>query len=601
MLTTKEINFWDKLIERSRDLDLIRRFYQRIGKPEKVKENLSKAVRDLSNYGGLLQDKFEQGVYKPELSDEEVKAIATETVKDDFKRGELGNLFRKLQYPVYQSATFSDEEMGGLVNKVLKEGAQGYNPGNDPKEFSEGLIECPFNHECPEEVGFTYWLVNNKKYQRFVRPELGKNIVTLKIFHELLKWNFEDASQIRQEHPQFYDEQLLQNMIIGLENHNAFSDPENKRTYGIHYLVLAQKSEFSGLFTEGIEKRIREREEEIDKYVREHPTEVKKGMDLEKGKQGCLEPLRRIILAKRIYEYIAGISDETTEEMDRAVSKLRKGTVKRDYSRRKGLPYNEREAKPEDDLIRAFKECEDDFSGSIVGPISLTRLLQDRDYITKIGEKNFQEIAKEKIRGLLKKGKANAIYSILYGTNMGHGEKLSGVEKLTQCVSVDKTKLLEKMVQKIKWEPQHLLSDKYDFSCDNLTFAGTSQVDNAYELYQTIQKEGGKLPSAKTMNKLVFLKMAMHVKEHYEGKGMKTVVNVFENPANSEYINPTQTRMLLTKVFTDYWGKCRTDGFMGEEAVPYFYSLASSKLGELVRNDPRLVPYFKLHQFIESK
>ncbi len=604
-LTQKEIESWNKAIGRSGDLDLIRRFYPRIGKPERVKENFVKTVRDLSEHDVLLQDEFEQGVYKPELSDEEVKAIATEAVKHDVKEGYLGDLFRKLQYPVYQAATFSDKKLGGLVNKVLREGAQGYQPGKDPRRFSESLVEFPFNHECPEEVDFTYWLVNNEQYQRFVRPELGRNIVTLKMFHELLKWNFEAASQIRQEHPQFYDEGLLQDMVIGLERHEAFARPEDKETYGIEYLVLAQRSEFGGLFTKDIEQRIKEGEEGIDNYVREHPNEVKKGADLEKAKQRCLEPLRRVALAKRIHEYLEGISDEATEEMDNAISKLKKGIVKRDYSAKRGLPYKEREAKPEDALIGAFKDCEDDLFGAVGGVIRLTRLLQDGDYVATIGEERFQEIVTKRVNGLLRKGKAKSVYSIVYGTNMGYGRKLPGVERVAQCVSVDRTNLLEKIVEGIKWKPEDVLSDDYTFSCDNLTFMGTGDVDDAYDLYQDMRRKGEQLPSQETLRKLMFFRVAMHAKEFHEGRGMKTIVEAYENPQNQDAIDPQQIKALLTKVFNEnYHENVGEDtGFRGRsptdhESVSYFYALANSKLGELFRDYKPLEPYFKLQDFL---
>lgn len=609
-LTQQEIESWDKIIERSGDLDLIRRFYPRIGNPNQVKDNFSKAVRDLSRHDNLLQDKFEQGVYRPELSDDEVKAIATEAVRHDVKEGYLGGIFRKLQHPVYQGTTFNDEELEGLVNRVLQEGAQDYHPGEDPKAFSEGLIEFPYDHECPEEVGFTFWVVSNDNYRRLARPELSRNIVTLKIFHELLKWNFEGATQIKQKHSDFYDEKLLQDMIIGLEGHEKFTRPEDKETYGIEYLVLAQRSEFGSLFTKDVEQRIKDGEEGIDKYVREYPNEVKKGAELENAKQRCLAPLRRVSLAKRIHEYLNGAVDESTEEMDKAISKLKKGIVKRDYSNKRGIPYKDREAKPEDALIGAFKECDDDLFGSVHGVVRLHRLLQDGQYLVQLGDENFQRIVRENVEGLLKKGKAKAVYSMIYGTNIGYGRKLPGVQEVAQCVSINRTNLLEKMVESIEWKPEDVLSEKYDFSCDNLTFIGTGDVDDAYDLYQDLRRSGEQMPSQETLRKLMFFRVAMHAKEFHEGRGMKTIVEAYENPQNQEVIDPPQMKVLLTKVFDENYHEgfrqvnkrdWRGGGknITSSDSVSYFYALANSRLGELFRDYKPLEPYFKLVDFLD--
>ena len=204
-MLTEEIDFWDGLIEKSRDLDLARKFYPKAGRPERVKEVFKSAARNLVSYDILLQHKFEEGAYRPELTDDEVGQIAREEVQRDVKDEYLEGIFKKLDFPVYAQANFSDEQMGGLVNKVLKKGAQGYNPGEHPRKFAKELVEFPAMHECPEEVSFTYAVFDDSRYQRFAKPELARNVVTLKVFHDLLLGRFGKASETREEHQQHYD------------------------------------------------------------------------------------------------------------------------------------------------------------------------------------------------------------------------------------------------------------------------------------------------------------------------------------------------------------------------------------------------------------
>ena len=156
MLTAEEIGVWDRLIEQSRDLGLARKFYPKAGRPERVKEVFSSAVRYLAQYDVLLQEKFEQGAFRPELTDDEVRHIAADSLRDAVKNGYLGEVFRKLDFPVFGASGISEQELGSLVNRLLRDGAQGYSPGKDPRRFAQGLVDFPVNHECPEEVAFAY-------------------------------------------------------------------------------------------------------------------------------------------------------------------------------------------------------------------------------------------------------------------------------------------------------------------------------------------------------------------------------------------------------------------------------------------------------------
>lgn len=595
MLTAEEIDFWDRLIEKSRDLDLARKFYPKTGRPERVKKVFRKAARDLAGYGILLQEKFEQGAYRPELTDDEVKQIAADSLRRDIKEDNLGDIFDKLDFPVYAAINLSEQELGGLVNKVLREGAQGYAPGENPREFAKGLVEFPVMHECPGEVSFTYAIFDDERYQKFVNPRLARNIVTLKAFHDILLGRFEEASEVISKHSRSYDRPLAQRLIRDFVDHESFIE-EN---YSLEYLVAAQRSIFKNLFPQDMERRIKLRAKQFDNYVKQHSAEIPKEMDIQQARENHLASYKRLALAKDIADYLDNKKKVTpTAEIDEAVSAFGDEHIKQQYSQKKeGLPYEKTTQQlGEDELNRAFDEAEDTF-GILVGMRALGELLGNQEYVGSVGKERVREILNERTARAMQNDKAHAIYALRFGTRLGR----PAVPYFEEYVDIDRSGLLESMVSAVKWDTKHLLSKKYDFNCDNLTFLGTSAVDDAYELYQTIQQEGGRLPPAGVIRKLVFLKMAMHVKEHYEGSGMRVVIDIFENPANSKYINPEQIRKLLTKVFTDYWEKGRVDGFMGAEAVPYFYALVSSKLGALVKDDRRLAPYFKLHQFIEAQ
>ena len=598
MLTAEEIDFWDGLIERSGDLDLARKFYPKAGRPQRVKEVFRSAARGLAHHDILLQEKFEQGAYRPELTDDEVRQIAADSLREDVKKGYLGEIFRKLDFPVYSTTNLSEQELGSLVNKVLREGAQGFSPGKNPREFAKGLVEFPAMHECPEEVSFTYAVFDDKRYQRFVNPRLARNVVTLKVFHNILLGRFGEASEVISKHSQSYDRILAQRLVRDFIDNESFTE-EN---YSLEYLVAAQRSAFGDLFPQDIDKRIKQRAKKFDDYVEQHKAKIPKKVNIKQARENHLAGYKRLALARNIANYLDGRGEVTsTTEMDKAVSTFGNEYVKQQYAKKRGLPYEKTTTQLDaDELNRAFDEAEDEI-GILVGMRVLGELLSNQEYVAAVGKEKVREILNERTTRAMQNGKAHVVYALRFGTNLSQGHRHPAVPHFDEYVNVDRSSLLESMVSVVDWDPEHLLSSKYNFRCDNLTFFGTSEVDDAYELYQAIQQDGGRLPSAESMRKLVFLKMAMHVKEHYEGSGMRAVVDVFENPANSKYINPDQTRRLLTKLFTDYWEKGRVDGFMEAEAVPYFYALVSSKLGTLVKDDQRLDPYFKLHQFLEAQ
>ncbi|MBS3123461.1 hypothetical protein J4437_02365 [Candidatus Woesearchaeota archaeon] len=598
MLTPSEIDSWDKLIEQSRDLDLARKFYPKAGKPERVREVFSSAVKHLATYDSLLQEKFDQGAYRPELSNDEVKQIAADSISVDIQEGYLGEIFNKLGYSVYDQAQFSEDQLSSLVNKALREGAQGYHPGEDIREFANGLIEFPTGTEMDEEVSFAYAVFDNPKYQRFVEPELARNVVTLKIFNDLLLGKFNKASKIRGKYPQHYDSALARQLVEDLIDHEAFTE-EN---YSLEYLVDTQRSICKDMFPEEIDKIVTQRTKEFDVWEMQHgakhpPEKVKD------SRERYLVGYNRLSLAKDIADYLDEKREiAVTPEMDKVVSTFENLYLKQQYAQKRGLPYEKTKVQLEiDELQEAFNEAEDRFR--ILGGIrALEEILGDQKFVEEVGKEKIRQILNERIARAIQDGKAHVVYVLRFGTNLGNGNIQSGVQHFDEYLDVDKNSLLEPMISAIDLDPEHILSNSYDLRSDSLRFRRGFEVDNAYGLYQTIQQEGGRLPSTEAIKKLVFLKMAMHVHDHYEGRGMKVVADVFENPANSEFVDQGQIKRLLTKLFTDYWVNGRAEGFgiISAESVPYFYKLVNSKLGELVKDDQRLAPYFKLHNFLEN-
>lgn len=598
MLTAKEIDFWDRLIEESGDLDLARKFYPKAGRPQRVKEVFRNAVRDLAHYDCLLQEKLEQGVYRPELTDDEVRQIAADSLREDVKNGALGEIFRKLDFPVYGAADISERELGSLVDKVLRDGAQGYSPGKDPRAFAKGLVEFPVRHECPEEVDFTYAVFDDSRYQRFAKPRLAKNIVALKVFHGLILGRFEEASKIISKHGQFYDRGLAQRLVGDFIDHEEFTE-EN---YPLEYLVAAQRSALGSLFPNDMDRRVRQKGRAFDKYVRKHKADIPKEVDISQAREDHLAGYKRLALAMDIADYLDDRRVVApTDEMDKAVFSFRDGYTKLRYAQKRCLHYEKMTAQvDEHELNKAFDKAEEMF-GILAGMRDLKDLLCNDQFVARVGKENIKEILSKRARKAIQAGKAYVVHALRFGAEINQGRAHPAVPHFEEYVEVDRSALLESMISAVAWTPGYLLSGKYDFSSDNLTFAGTGEIDDAYRLYQAIQQEGGRLPSDCAMKKLVFLKMATQVKDYYEGGGMRTMIGVFDDPANSGYIDRNQARRLLSKVVTEYFERSRIDGIMGAEVVSHFYAMASSSLGALVKDDEKLEPYFKLCQFIRSR
>src|SRR3989338_3770188 len=76
-LLTEDIEVFNRLIEHSNNLDLIRSFYVKIGKPERVKAIfLSEAKKLARDFPESFQEAYEKEVFSPEVNKEELKKLA---------------------------------------------------------------------------------------------------------------------------------------------------------------------------------------------------------------------------------------------------------------------------------------------------------------------------------------------------------------------------------------------------------------------------------------------------------------------------------------------------------------------------------------------
>jgi hypothetical protein len=597
MLTREEIDFWDKVIEKSGDLDLARKFYKKIGRQERLEEVLKNTVKTRTSCGFLLQYEFEKGVFKPELKDKEVKQIAAESLRKDINKGNLKNVFVKLEFPVYSEASVSGKEIRGLVNEVLKYGYQGYGPGENPRDFAKGLVEFPVMHEFPQEIDFAYAIFDNEKYQKYAEPELAKKIVTLKVFHYFILGSFEKASEIKNKHLEHYDNSLAYEFAEDFLSKSAFYD----RNYPLEYLVRVQRTEFKGLFPENIGESIKEKSQKFDDFIEKNKDKIPENSNLEQAKENFLKGYKRLAFAREIVDFLDG-KKEATLEIDDAVSEFKNEDLKREYRERKGISYKGKGEKEQniEQLNKAFDTAEDMF-GIIRGIVLLNKLLDNEKYVKNVGEQEIKEVLNQRTSTAMQEGKSHVVYALRYGTCLDDNpEGPIPVSSFKNYVDVDKSRLLEQMISDLDRDEEYLFSDKCNFRDDNLTIMGTEKVDETYNLYKDIQNESGRLPSEKDIENLILLKTAMHIKEWNRARGMKIAREIYEDSSNSPYIDKNKFKRLLNKVFDEYFGNSICDGFKNHALVSYFYELVSSDLGELVKDDRRLESYFKLHNFLES-
>lgn len=598
MLKAEEIVNWDKLIRRSQDHELARKFYKKIGKPEEIKEVFKAEVREMLEGGRdiSLEDRVKQKTYNPELTNEEIEQMALEQLKEDVKNNDIRSVFDKLNSDLYSRATIKKTDLKRIVKKAVSDGIEGYAPGRHPLEAAHTLAIFPDMHEMPRDVENAYAIFDDERYQSFVEPKLASKVVTLKVFHELLLGDFESASNIKKKHEKHYKERLAKQMVSCFLQNNEVEE----ESYPLEYLVATQRTEFRELFPEDISAQITKVNKQFDDFITKKAKDLPKNANLTLARQNIIAPYKKLALARKIADYLDQKGDiAPNEEMDKMLSCFSDEETKQEYARRKGIPSNLPSKDPKiRELERAFDEAEDDY-GIISGINWMNELLTDKKYTEKIGKERIADVLNARSKKAIESGNAHIVYALAFGTNIGKGHKSQGIENFEEYVKVDRASLLESMLSELN--PPEILSKRYDFTCDNLVADGARAVDDTYELYLKVSENGQLKAKKESLEKMIFLKMAMHLQDYYRAEGIKEVIKVFDNPANSKYINPSQVKTLLSKVFKEFFEDRLINGFTGKDQVSYFYTLASSKLGSLVKDNPRLEPYFKLHDFLEAK
>ena len=159
------------------------------------------------------------------------------------------------------------------------------------------------------------------------------------------------------------------------------------------------------------------------------------------------------------------------------------------------------------------------------------------------------------------------------------------------------------MLQKIEWNEENLLSDDYSFHCDNLTFwKSPSEICSAYDLHLKLAGTGEEYAKKEELDKIVFLKIALCAKETCEGKGMKEIVKVINNPLNQSHINLPKLKTLFEKVFKEGFENSYCEWkYVDQNKVSYFYEFVNSSVGELFKDDKRFEQYFKLREFLTKQ
>ncbi|TSC58447.1 MAG: hypothetical protein Greene041619_671 [Candidatus Peregrinibacteria bacterium Greene0416_19] len=569
-LTPDETTQWEKRIVHSEDPALIRQFFPAIGKPEQVRVALRAAVADFARHDLLLQQKFEKGVYSPDLSDEEISAIALERLKADLEEGSTTYALEKLQYPVYTQALSLDERRS-LVNRALYKSVTGR---EIPSNSVPPIIGFPDTDRW-DEVKSAHALLKQEQWKDLVDSQVAHMVINARLCHMLIVGEFSSASRLKAQFPEHYREESVKDAMLMLARRlQQYED------HPLDDVVFGLRSEFRHLIEPLLSEEYRDVALAIGTYI-----EQKTGMI-------------------------------PTPQMDAAVERAGSETLRQMYAESKGLAKPQEVAvifreRPEGiaGLHHAFDVAEAAL-GIIAGMRALKKLLTDTAFVEAVGVGAIRECVNERIGRMLTPEQADNVYAMLYGTSLGNGHRLpGGVPGLLSYLDTSRfapdeagfrKMLLGHMTGGLWGNPERLLSDEYDFSCDNLTFDGTCPFDNAYELLESIRQTDGPLVGD-GIKRLVFLKMAAYVKETYEGSGMQEMVRVYEDPANEPLIDNDQIRRLLMKVLDDHFEKGRVGGFMNPDLVTYFYTLVSSTLGELVRDDERLAPYFRLHEFLTKE
>ena len=552
MLTKEEIELWEKRIPHSKNYKLIRDFYRKLGKEELIPAIFRDDAKDFVDLESIFDERVRGKVYEPEISCIELYAMGADSLRKDVRDKDFGDFFGKLAYSSYKSP-FSREEMRKIVHDALASEPQGEDDGHHLKLW---LLQSAYKHHIP--------------------AALKKKVLADIVFESLANGSFNKAEAVQKEHGEVSLSSFPTWFKREFENNRIYIDNPAR------YFIEAYCSQFRHLYEQVFSN----------------------------------EDVPHLSTVKDVADFITAARPmQPTSEMDRFVASTDSEFLLEKYNKRKGLPnssdysifrWEERlaeERTPEGKLATAAHYLYE-FWGSNAAIGSLSLLLKDKKFMRGYPH-DLNTALTQRITAAMNEGHAHEVYELFHGINMGninYGTKgrEKGVPGLMHLVPVDETALLERMIHDIKDTPEEVLSSKHSFKYDNLTSSGTAAIDDAYTLLCSLRRRQKPLPAKKAIDSLVFLKMAVHAKENYEGNGMREILRVYKNHNNNPHIDRKQMRALFTKVIQEGFEEGRVGGVLGHENITNFYLLTGSPLGEIMKDNQYLQPYYRLHAFLST-
>lgn len=231
-MNPNEIKKWEELIAKSRDIELVAKFYNKIGKNNKAKEIISNIALENANYQDIYYD-FSREDYNHHISDENIDDIVLKSLNNKIEAKELGRFFCSLD--IANDAVLEKLPMEKIVNDVIKNGIN--------NEFKDkGILKVAANvrndSDLNHAIDSAYSIF--EKYGYYVKPSNGTKILTLKTYMDALKLDFKAVSVLQKN--QLFDEELFVKMFQDIEHINIDS------MYGNDGLIKIANSQYSKYF-----------------------------------------------------------------------------------------------------------------------------------------------------------------------------------------------------------------------------------------------------------------------------------------------------------------------------------------------------------------
>jgi hypothetical protein len=288
----------------------------------------------------------------------------------------------------------------------------------------------------------------------------------------------------------------------------------------------------------------------------------------------------RIRLARTIAGFLES-KGEADGEMDKTVNSFHDEQIKREYQKQKGKTI---------DYTALFDEALDEALEDPHFPDKLAFWLSDGEFLAAIPSQDLEAKLGDYIQKVMSKD-AGALYQQLYGS-------YSKIPKLEEFVRTGRRELLTAMARQFQYKPSRLLSPNFDLWTNLLAESG---INDAYDLYIKMRESGKALPSQRVIRDLLLMKMAQHLSNPNDKRGIDKIREIYTNPKNSVYLDKNIWGKILNK-FIDYTGEGSyhyKDGITRSHVIPFFHGLVSSEFKEMVSDNTYLQPYIKLSNWLE--